>query len=356
MGRLATPAASRVQRFVQKVGNIVYASGNSGTVNVPQADYTTTLDVISLQTVTSSATVPVIAAYGAFGPLQLVQVSVNGARHPYAAPGYFSDIYMRVRSDPYASQMTADPVTVSTTTTWVNHVHVPLTLAQGTTNGAWYTGDTTLQMVVKLGFNTPAVVFSTVNSATIQGSWDVWRESFSAPPPNQSAAWLAAISWYHEVAMQGTWQLKNGAATTIQLPRDQDYQRIFINVYSGNDYDSTYTPVYGQLTLTDLAINGKIHIFDTVSEGEMLFQQVFCYAEILGPGWYVLDFQRVKNSTRDILPTDTSVVQMLNLNLTSTATTYFADIYTEAVVDNPFAAKWIAMAQAATAAGTPLGP
>jgi hypothetical protein len=349
MGRLATPAASRVQRFIQKVGNIAYASGSSNAVNVPQADYTTCLDIISNQTVTSSTTVPVIAAYGAFGPLQLVQVSVNGARHPYAVPGYFADMYMRIRNQPYTSQMTADPVTISTTTNWVNHVHVPLTLAEDTTNGAWYTGDTTLQMVVKLGFNTPAVAFSTVNGATIQGSWDVWRESFSAPPPNQSSTWLSAISWYHEVIQQGTWQLKSGSAQTIQLPRDQDYQRIFLNVYTGNDYDATFAPTNGLLTITDLAINGKIHIFDTVSEGEMAFQDVLEYNEILGAGWYVLDFQRVLDSVRDILPTDTSVVQMLNLNITSTSNSNYVDVYTEAVVDNPFAAKWIAMAQAAAA-------
>jgi hypothetical protein len=342
MGRLAAPAASRVQRFIQKVGNLVYASGNSAQCNVPQADYTTTLDIISSQTVLSGATIPVIAAYGAFGPLSLVQV---------AAPGYFADIYMRVRSAPYTSQLTADPVTSSTTTNWVNHLHIPLTLAEDTTNGAWYTGDTTLQMTVKLGFNAAAAVFTTVNSATIQGSWDVWRESFSAPPPNLSSAWLAAISWYHEVAMQGTWTLKNGT-TPIDLPRDQDYQRIFFNIYTGNDFDATYTPTAGLLTSVDLAINTKIHIFDTVTEGETLFQQVFCYAESLGAGWYVLDFERVKDSVRDILPTDTAVVQMLRLSIASTSTSNYVDVFTEAVVDNPFAAKWIKMAQAAAAGGS----
>jgi hypothetical protein len=351
MGRLAAPAASRVQRFIQKVGTLTYASGSSAPVNVPQADYTTTLDIISNQQVVSGSTIPVIAAYGAFGPLALVQVSVNGARHPYAAPGYFSDIYMRVRSEPYASQMTVDPVTANTTTNWVNHLHIPLTLAEDTTNGAWYTGDTTLQMVVKIGFNTAAVVFSTVNSATIQGSWDVWRESFNAPPPNLSQSWLSAISWYHEIAQQGTWALKNGT-TPIDLPRDQDYQRIFFNIYTGNDFDATYTPTSGLLTSVDLGINTKIHIFDTVTEGETLFQQVFCYAESLGAGWYVLDFERVKDSVRDILPTDTSVVQMLRLSIASTSSSNSVDVFTEAVVDSPFAAKWIQMAQQAAAAGS----
>ena len=342
MGRLAAPPGQRVQRFLQKIGTINYAGGASGTVNVPQADYTTAFDIISSQQVVCGATAPVVAAYGAFGPLNLVQVSVNGARHPYAVPGNFADIYSRVRSEPYASQMTADPVVVSSTNNWVNHLHVPLTLADDTVNGCWYTGDTTLQMVVKLGMATAAQVFSTVNGATLQGSWDVYRESFNAPPPHLNPTWLAAITWYHELIIQGTFTLRNGS-TPIALPRDQDYQRIFFNLYTGNNGDSTYAPADGLLVTVDLAINNKIHIFDTNGEAETLFQQVQAYAEVLPSGWYVLDFSRIKDSVRDILPTDTATVQILTLTIQSTSASNSADVYTESVVDNPFAAKWVQM-------------
>ena len=346
MGRLAAPPGQRVQRFLQKIGTINYAGGASGPVNVPQADYTTSFDIISSQQVVCGATAPVVAAYGAFGPLSLVQVAVNGARHPYALPGYAADVYSRIRSEPYSSQMTADPVVISSTNNWVNHLHVPLTLADDTVNGAWYTGDTTLQMVVKLGMATPAVVFSTVNGATIQGSWDVWRETFNAPPPHLNPTWLSAITWYHEVIQQGSFALKNGS-TPIDLPRDQDYQRILLNAYTGNDGDNTYAPADGLLVTVDLGINTKIHIFEQVAEAEALFQQVQAYAEILPNGWYVLDFQRIKDSVRDILPTDTSSVQILRLTIVAGSSSDSVDVYTESVVDNPFAAKWVAMAQAA---------
>jgi hypothetical protein len=345
VGRLAAPAGQRVQRFLQNIGTINYASGGSPFINVPQADYTTAFDIVSYQTVTSGSTIPVVAAQGAFGPLSLVSVKVNGARHPFSMPGYAADVYSRVRSAPYASQMTSDPLTASTATNWTNHLHIPLTLADDTVNGAWYTGDTTLQMTVGINCATAAQVFSTVNGATIQGSWNVYRESFNAPPPMMNATWLQAISWYHEVIQQGTFQLKNGT-TPIDLPRDQDYQRIFLNLYTGNDFDSTYAPADGLLVTVDLGINNKIHIFDTNQEAEALFQQVLVYAEILPNGWYVLDFERIKDSVRDILPTDTSSVQMLRLNIVSTSSSNNCDVFTETVVDSPFAQKWIAMYQA----------
>lgn len=350
MGRLATPAASRVQRFRQNIGTLAYSSGGTPSLNVPQSDYTTSFDILSAQQVVVGATAPVIAAQGAFGPINLVQVNTNGSRHPFALSGYQTDMYDRVRTEPYASQRTAAPIVTSTTNNWINDLHVPLTLAEDTTNGAWYTGDTTLQMTLKIGCAAATAVFSTVNGATIQGSWTVFRECFNATPPNQNAAWLSAITWYHEVISQGTYALSNGT-TSIDLPRDQDYQRIFLSLYTGNDFDATYAPANGLLVTLDLSINIKIHPFDTVIEEALLFEQVRTYAEQLGNGWYVLDFERIKDSVRDILPTDTANVQILRLKIASTSSSNSVDVITESVVDNPFAQKWVAMYQAQNPSG-----
>ena len=91
--------APRVQRFVTKVGNIVYASGATTPLSLPQTDYTTRLKIVANGlTITAGGTAPVIAGYGAFGPMNSVVVAVNGARHPYALPAYHADVYSRVRN------------------------------------------------------------------------------------------------------------------------------------------------------------------------------------------------------------------------------------------------------------------
>ena len=53
---------------------------------------------------------------------------------------------------------------------------------------------------------------------------------------------------------------------------------------------------------------------------------------------------------RDILPTDSDAVTLLRLIINAPAANN-VDIFTETVTDNPFAAKWINMAQAGAAAG-----
>lgn len=348
MGRLAVAANRRVQRFVQNIGNLAYSSGGSPVLTIPQADYTTGFDLISKQQVVTGATAPVYAGYGAFGAIGQITVSVNGARHPFSLSGYQADVYDRVRSEPYASQLTSNPNAINATNNIVNHIHVPLTLAEDTTRGAWFTGDTSLQVTLKMQMAAAAQVFATVNGATIQGSWDVFREAFNAPPPDLSAEWLDAISWYHEVSVQGTYTLRNGN-TNIDLPRDADYQRILLNFYTGNNTDGTFAPADGLYTTVDVSINNRIHPFDTISEAQRRFEAVRTYAEVLPSGWAVIDFERIKDSVRDILPTDGDKVSLLRLTINAPAANN-VDVITETVVDNPLAAKWIRQAQARQAA------
>lgn len=343
MGRLAVAPPNRVQRFKQNIGQIVYASGATSTVNLPQADYVTGLELISAQQIVTGATAPVVAGYGAFGPEQLVQVQAPGNRRPFALPGYVADIYGRIRMAPYVSNLTANPTTISSTLNWINHLWIPFTLTEDTERGAWYTGDTTLQLRFQLAMAPATQVFSTVNGATIQGSWTVMREFFNAPPPHLSAVWLDAISWYHEVISQGTFTLRNGV-TTIDLPRDVDYQRIILVFYTGNDTDGTFAPADGLYTTIDLSVDNRIHVFDTIPEASMRFEQARTYDTVLPAGSSVIDFSRIRDSVRDILPTDSDAVTLLRLNIAATAANN-VDVYTETVTDNPFAAKWINMAQ-----------
>jgi hypothetical protein len=349
VGRLAVAPPNRVQRFKSNIGQLVYASGGAPSLNLPQADYTTALELISAQQVVVGGSAPVIAGYGAFGPQQLVKVTAPGARAPFALSGYQSDVYMRARQAPYASSLTASPVTTSATNNWVNHLKIPFTLTEDTERGAWYTGDTTLQLKVTLNCAAPAQAFSTVNGATIQGSWTVIREFFNAPPPHLSSIWLDAISWYHEVIQQGTFTLRNGN-TVIDLPRDVDYQRIFFTFYTGADTDGTFAPADALYTSIDLSVDARVHIFDTIPEASIRFEQLQTYDTVLPAGNAVLDFERIKDSVRDILPTDSDAVTLLRLIINAPAAN-IVDIFTETVTDNPFAAKWINMAQASAAAG-----
>ena len=346
MGRLAVPAAVRAQRFKQNIGSIAYSAGaTSPPLKVPQTDYTTGFEILSSQQVVVGATAPVVAGYGAFGPLANISVSVNGARKIFSLNGYQADAYGRVRMEPYASQLTASPIGTNTTNNWTNHVWIPLTINEDSERGCWYTGDTELNMQITITGGAPAQAFSTVNGATIQGSWTVVREMFNAPPPYLSAQWLDAVTWFHEVIVQGSQvQLKNGV-TTFDLPRDQDYQRVMLNGYTGNNSDGTFAPADALLQFIDLALDTKVHIFDTIPEASMRFEQARTYAQVLTAGWQVLDFQRIKDSIRDILPSDSSLVKILRLGITSNSTSNNVDVITESVYDNPFAQKFIAEAQ-----------
>ena len=342
MGRLAVQPPNRVQRFVDSIGTLNYSSGGSPFVDLPSNDYTTYLELLSAQQVVVGTTAPVIAGYGAFGPEQLVQVVLPGGKTPYALPGYVGDLYSRIRNHPYDSQMTTDPVAVSSTNNWINHLQIPFTLTPDSDRGAWYTGDTAVQMQLRLTCAPAATVFSTVNGATIQGSWEVGREFFNAPPPNQSAVWLDAISWYHEIL-----QVNSGVSLPAQIPiqRDLDYQRLIMVFYTGNNSDSTFAPADGLYTSADLAIDTTIHIFTNNEEQQIRFEDLLCYDTILPPGTAVFDFERIENSVRDILPTDTNTVTLVQLSITGPSTTKM-DLYAERVSDNPYAAKWLAIAAA----------
>jgi hypothetical protein len=336
------------------MGSIVYAAGVANPLNVPASDYTLSFDLISLQTIITGGTSPVVAGYGAFGPLGNVTVRVNGNRRPFSLSGWQADQYTRVRENPYASQLTSNPVTISSTVPWVNHLHVPLTISEDTERGCWYSGDTEAQMTLAITGGAATQTFSTVNAATIQGSWDVWREAFSAPAPDQPGGWLDAISWYHELVQQGTVNLSNGTVP-FDLPRDLDYMRIWLFFYTGADTDGTFAPADGLYSSVDFVLNDKIHIWDNVTEAEIRFEQLLTNGIVLSPGVAVLDMVRLKTDTglsrRDVLPTDSANITHAQLKITSTSASNKCDVVTETVSDNPFAARWIR--QAAANAGKP---
>jgi hypothetical protein len=349
MGRFATDPSTRIQRFVQKFGNIPYtASGNAPTVDVPKSDYTTYIDIVSNQQVVAAGTAPVIAGMGAWGPLGVLTLKTNGNRHPFTMPAYHADIYNRIRRAPYTSNLTADPVTISTTNNWTGHLRIPLTCVPDMTVGAFYTGDTSVTLTMQAQNYGTAVAFSTVNGATIQGSWDLYREIFQAPQPDQPNGWLSDISYYHEVSIQSTVNLQNGV-NKIVMPVNQDYMRILLVFYTGNNFDATFAPADGLYTTVDLVANDKIHLIDTIFEADMRFDMAQSYREVLPAGTCVVDFMRVPNSRRDVLPTDSPTLTDLNLNINSTSGSNKVDVIIETVVDSPFATKWIASAQALAA-------
>jgi len=361
MGRYALDPTKRAaigQRLVQKVGTITYSGGATGSVTLPQSDYTVGLSIISGQTITTTGTSPVLAGYGAFGPLGTVSVATNGNRKPHSAPGAVTDFLARLRQDGYKSDLTSAPVTASQTgMAWTNHLRIPLTadvaspLDEGDFRGAWYTGDTALTMKVSLAMQAAAAVFSTVNSATIAGSWDVYREAYSAPDPSQNPLWLRNISFYHEFLFQTTQALKNGS-TQVVLPLDLDYERIVLDFYTGSDADGTYAPADGLYTTVDLVINDKIHIFDVIAEAWFRFDEAYNNKMGTPPvGKMCIDFKPIAAQLRDVLPVDPDNVSTLKLNIVSTSTSNSVDVYTETVSDSPFAARWVAAAQAAAKAG-----
>jgi hypothetical protein len=354
MGRLALPEAARPQRYRRKEGNIAYSSGNTGTQLIGQTAYLTSLDLISLQTTTTTTTAPTggfgTTAGGAFAPLGNVQVKVNGGRAPFSMPGYHADVFTRVWDRDYSSDMTTNPNTGNTTNNWVNHLRIPLTVDPSSERGAFYTGDTALNVTFALTMNAIASVFQTVNAATIGGSWDLYSEKFEAPQPDQSSTqetggWLDKISYYNQAELYGTFALSNGT-TNITLETDQDFIRVILIFYTGTLNAQSFAPANGLYTTISLRINDVANIWDTVSEAAMRFEQDISYQQTLPAGTAVLDFMRLDSppTRRDILPTDPNIAKRLVLQIASTSASNNVDVITHSVTDSPFAAKWVQLA------------
>jgi hypothetical protein len=354
MGRLALPPAARPQRYVRKEGNLAYSSGNTANQAIGQTAYLTSLDLISLQTTTTTTTAPTggfgTTASGAFAPLANVQVKVNGGRAPFSMPGYHADVFTRVWDRDYTSDMTTNPNTGNTTNNWVNNLRIPLTVDPSSERGAWYSGDTALNLSFALTMNPVASVFQTVNAATIGGSWDVWSEKFEAPQPDQSASadtggWLDKISYYNQAQLFGTFALSNGT-TNITLETDQDYVRILLIFYTGTLNAFSFAPANSLYTTLTLKVNDVASLFDTVSEARIRFEQDLTYQQTLPAGSAVLDFMRIDTppSRRDILPTDPNIAKRLTLQIASTSSSNNVDVVTHTVTDSPFAQKWVQLA------------
>jgi hypothetical protein len=347
VGRLAPPAGARVQRYLQKQGNIPYANAGAPTnpLFISQTDYLTSLDLTSnLQTVTG-ATAPVYAAVGAYGLMNYVQVKVNGGRTPYTLPPYHTNIFNQVWNHDYVDGLAANPNATSSTNNIKNHLRIPLTVDPLTEKGCWYTGDTELNMSLVLTFNTAAVAFSTVNGATIQGSVDCWSEKFNLAPPDEPGGWLDEISYYHQVELYNSVQLSNGTTTT-SLETDQDFQRIILLFYTGADGNANFAPADALYTTIDLVVNDKFHIIDTKDEQSMRFEMLQTYTRVLPAGTCAIDFMRLFNSRRDILPADASMAKRIQLKIQSTSANNWCDIITETVMDSQFAERWIRSAAA----------
>lgn len=335
-----------MQRFQKKFATLNYASGQVAQAQLPSDDYTTAVELISAQTVTTGVTPPTIAGWGAWGPLQQITVTAPGNRRPFALPGYHADLAYRLRDHAWHSSMTATPNVASTTNAWVNHVRCPLTITNDTELGAFYTGDDSLDMFVQVACGTAAQAFTAVSGATIAGSWDAYREYFSAPAPDQPGGWLDAISYYRSHTVQFSGILLN--AGPISLPRLQDYMRLICVLYTGNNYDSTFAPADGLYTSATLTVNSRINIVDGWSEAKVKFEQERVYKFALPAGSFVLDFNEILSSRRDILPTD--AISSLQLTFATANGSAKADVICETVVDSPFAAKYAAAAAKGKAA------
>lgn len=357
MGRLALPEAQRPQRYIRKESNLAYSSGNTVTQPIGQTAYLTSLDLISLQTVTTTTTGPTggfgTTAGGAFAPIANAQVKVNGGRAPFSLPGYHTDVFTRVWDHDYASDLTTNPNLTNTTNNWVNHLKIPLTVDPISERGAFYAGDTALNITFALTCNPVASVFQTVNGATIGGSWDLFSEKFEAPQPDQSDAahggWLDKISYYNQVELFNTVTLSNGT-TNVNLETDQDIVRIVLIFYTGTGGSSmgqTFSPADALYTTITLKINDVASIYDTVSEARIRFEMDYTYTNKLPAGTAVLDFMRLIPPTRrDILPTDPNIAKRVTLQIASTSSSNLVDVITQSVTDNPFAQKWVQLAAA----------
>lgn len=354
MGRLALPAAQRPQRFLAKQGNMAYASGSTGQLQVSQTDYLTSLDLISLITNTTGGTAPsggqglTAGSALSYAPLANVQVKVNGGRAPFSLPGYHTNVYHQAWNHDYTDALAANPNTISTANAWKGHLRVPLTVDPIAEKGSWYTGDTQLAMFMALTWNPTANVFGTVNSAAIGGSYDVYSEKFSAPAPDEPFGWLDEISYYKQTELYTTSALSNGT-TSITLETDQDYVRIGLVFYTGLSTGSgaTFAPADALYTAISLIMNDKFALIDTVSEDKLRFEylQTYDLKNPVGVAW--LDFMRLTPPTRrDLLPTDPDKAKRLQLKITSTSSSNNVDVITDTVMDSQFAERWARSAAA----------
>jgi len=366
MGRLALggrPGESpvqRPQRYVTPVGQISYPSAGQGTVslNLPQTDYLTGIDLIGHVTVTTGATAPTgLSGAGAYAPYANIAVHVNGGRTPFNLPGWHANVYYQIHDHDYIDALASTPLSTSTTNNWVNPLRIPLTFSPRNELGCWFTGDTTLNLSLAITWNPIASVFGTVNSATLGGYTQVYREYFTAPNPDQPYGWLNQISYYRDLEVYTTQQLSNGI-TNILLPIDQDYVRIILIFYTGSVSSANFAPADGLYTNLSLIVNTKFRLWESVEEQEIRFQQLRDYKRLLPAGTAVLDFSRLDPMVRrDILPTDPTSAKELKLSIASTSSSNFVDVILETSVDSQFAIKWIQaaaqnQAAAAKAAGS----
>jgi hypothetical protein len=347
MGRYAVADAQRAQRFVAKQGNIAYSSGVTSNLAVSQTDYLTQLWLTSNQQVTTTNSTPVVAGYGAYGALGNLQVRVNGGRAPFALPGYHANEYLKAWNNDYVDALVANTVTQSTTNNWKNHIRIPLTTDPFSDKGAWYTGDTALNLTFSLTMSAVATVLSTVGSATIIGSWDLWSEKYAAPQPDEPFGWLDQISYYKQTEIYLSGGVLSNGTSSFTLETDQDFLRIGLIFYTGSNADSTFAPANALQTGISLIVNDKFKIFDTVDEQTMRLEQLNDYYASstttlnVANGSIWLDFARFRIPTRDeILPTDPDQVKRLQLQIVSTSSSNKVDIITDTVVDSQFAEKW----------------
>lgn len=368
MGRFALPEAVRPQRFRRKEGTINYSSGNTTNLQVGQTDYLTSLDLISTQTLVSTATIPVsaqgaAAKVSAFAALGNVQVKVNGGRAPFSLPGYHTDQFNKIWAHDYASSLTATALVASTTNNWTNHLRVPLTVDPASEKGAWYTADTQLNLTCALTFNAVTVVYSTANGATIGGGWDVYSEKFSAPAPDMpggygwnptpgpggspssQGSWLDNISYYRQVQLYSTTALSNGT-TNINLETDQDIVRIMLIFYTGTLNANSFKPADTLYTSISLKVNDVALLYDTIAEAQWQFEYAQTYKLQNDAGTTVIDFMRLEPPTRrDIIPADADKVKRLQLSIPATSASNIVDVVVESMVDSQFALRWAASAK-----------
>jgi len=360
-GRLAVQpsrsgAPQRAQRFHTKVGNIAYSAALSPTLGgLPREGYATALHLVSLQQVVSGATAPVIGGLGAYGPLYNIAIQVSN-RQPYNLYGFEANAFAEIFYAPYKDTETASPLVTSSTNNWINDVWIPMTISPDSEIGAWYLNDPELTVDLAITGGTTAQAFSTVNAATIQGSWDVYVERFSAPAPDQPGGWINEVSYYVEHKFFGSYQLKNGE-TIIYLDRDRDYARIMLIFFTGA-HDATFAPAAGLFTTVELQIGDTISVIKPIAEQELRDEMLRNYAwstagsgtKNLRPGVYCLDFLVQKQfhtlSRRDILPTDSAITNQVALRIVSTSASNNVDVVVSYASDNPFAQKWVASAAA----------
>ena len=233
----------------------------------------------------------------------------------------------------------------SSTNAWINPLRIPLTVMPRTELGAFYTGDTTLNLTVGVTWNAVAAVFGTPNSATLGGQLTVNREYFSAPQPDVGNGWLNQISYNKQEQLFVSQQLSK-RNTNNNLEIDQDYVRILLIGYTEALNQPSYAPASGILQTTTLTVNSTFNLWDHVSEGALQFENLRANKLPLKAGSLCLDFMRVPGSRRDVLPTDPNTAKRLTLTIASGSSSNYVDVVTEAVTDSQFATMWIQSAAA----------